>query len=73
MNSDRLWWPRPTAKACEQRGQRSKVPDGTEITLRATIDGVLYAREQVRIVREGAELFFVAGLTPIRTGVLLSA
>lgn len=54
-------------------GTLRRLPDGTEITLRATIDGVLYAREQVRIVREGAELFFVAGLTPIRTGVLLSA
>lgn len=54
-------------------GTLRRLPDGAEIELRATHGGVLYAREQVRIVRAGTELFFVAGETPIRKGILLSA
>ncbi len=54
-------------------GSLRGLPEGAEVELRAGIDGVLYAREQTRIVRAGAELFFIAGETPIREGMLLSA
>lgn len=49
------------------------LPDGEHIELCAGIDGVLYAREQSRIVRSGTELFFIAGQVAIRQGILLSA
>ncbi|MGB3815192.1 MAG: succinylglutamate desuccinylase/aspartoacylase family protein [Shinella sp.] len=53
-------------------GQLRCLPDGELHVLRASTDGLLYAREQTRIVRSGAELFFIAGQTPIRHGMLLS-
>lgn len=54
-------------------GRLHRLPDGTDITLTARVDGLLYAREQTRIVHAGAELFFIAGCQPIRNGMLLSA
>ena len=54
-------------------GHLCTLPEGDAIELRAGIDGILYAREQARIVRAGAELFFIAGDRPIREGMLLSA
>ena len=60
-------------KAGTAIGTLRRLPDGAEIALHTTSEGVLYAREQVRIVRAGAELFFVAGKSPRRKGMLLSA
>lgn len=54
-------------------GTLRSLPDGEDLPLRATTAGLLYSREQTRIVRSGAELFFIAGETPIREGLLLSA
>lgn len=54
-------------------GRLRCLPGGNEVDLVAGVDGTLYAREQARIVRAGAELFFIAGKTSIREGMLLSA
>ncbi|QRI63785.1 succinylglutamate desuccinylase/aspartoacylase family protein [Shinella sp. PSBB067] len=54
-------------------GRLRCLPGGNEVDIFAGVDGTLYAREQARIVPAGAELFFIAGKTSIRTGMLLSA
>lgn len=43
------------------------------ITLKASVRGVLYARQVVRFATAGMEVARVAGTTPFRTGSLLSA
>lgn len=54
-------------------GHLRRLPEGDIVPLSAGVGGVVYAREQSRIVRAGAELFFIAGTRPIREGLLLSA
>lgn len=46
---------------------------GERVTLKASVDGVLYARDHQRYALAGARLAKVAGAVPIRTGKLLSA
>jgi predicted deacylase len=65
--------PGTSVKAGAILGRLQRLPDGVEIVLAAQVDGLLYAREQSRIVRAGTELFFIAGCDPIRSGMLLSA
>ncbi|MEK6426615.1 MAG: succinylglutamate desuccinylase, partial [Burkholderia gladioli] len=43
------------------------------VTLKASVRGVLYARQVVRFATAGMEVARIAGNTPFRSGSLLSA
>jgi predicted deacylase len=47
--------------------------EGTCTTLRAAVDGLLYAREHGRVVHAGTRIAKVSGLEALRSGPLLSA
>ncbi|MCT2539663.1 succinylglutamate desuccinylase/aspartoacylase family protein [Sedimentimonas flavescens] len=65
--------PGARVQAGTRLGTVKSFPDGQDIAIHASTEGVLYAREQMRIVRAGTDLFFVAGQKPLRQGMLLGA